>query len=72
MELNRGYIVGVVELVIKFGMGKVIEAVVGIEEAAVNWARRFMVVVFVVLNVDRHVAHNRVGNSSRGGHGVVT
>ena len=72
MELNRGYIVGVVELVIKFGMGKVIETVVGIEEAAVNRARRFMVVVFVVLNVDGHVAHNRVGNSSRGGHGVVT
>ena len=49
-----------------------IESVVGIEETAVNCARRLMVVIFVVFNVDRHVAHDWVGNSCWSGHGVVT
>ena len=49
-----------------------VESVVRVKKAAVNWARRLVMVILMVLNVDRHVAHDAVRHASWGGHGVIT
>ena len=72
VELNRSDIVSVVELVVKLTVRQVIETVVRVEETAVNVTGRLVVVILVILNVDRHVAHDAVRHASWGGHGVIT
>ena len=71
MEFNRGDIMCIIELVVKLTMGQMVESIVRVKKAAVNGARRLVMVILMVLNVDRHVAHDAVRHASWGGHGVI-
>ena len=72
VELNRGDVMGVIKLVVEFTVRQMVESVVRVEEAAINWTRRLVMMILVVLNIHGHVAHDWVRNGSWGCHGVVT
>ena len=72
VELNRSDVMGVIKLVVEFTVRQMVESVVRVEEAAINGARRFVMVILMVLNIHGHMAHDWVRNGSWGIHSVVT